>query len=264
MKLLPQGIKSKVLLSCVSIGLILLLSTIISFFEFGRMSRYISDLVADNIASVNISRIMLNNTDEYNTRLFYLINDEVVDTGKFYDRKKRYIREFDNSLKEIKGYLNTKKEKMLSDSVSLAYDQYIERLNDLDSLWFAGYEVRKNWYFEILQPVHEMQRTYIQRLSYTSQNSLTENYNSIQDNYSRVVTPGVVAMAAGIILIVLFNAFLNYYILSPIVRMNKALEKYKKYNKSYDVDIHTDSGQIFQINQNIKEIILENKKLKDK
>ena len=47
------SLRAKLFLSLISIALVLLISSIISVMEYGRMSSYISDMIADNIERIN-------------------------------------------------------------------------------------------------------------------------------------------------------------------------------------------------------------------
>ena len=46
------GIKRKVLVGCIVLAVILFFSSVISVFEFSRMNRYVSGVIADNIRSI--------------------------------------------------------------------------------------------------------------------------------------------------------------------------------------------------------------------
>ena len=70
------GIKSKVFMGSTVIGLILLISCIISFVEFERLSKYVSSVLADNIACVNTSRNLMNISEEYNTYILEQIGSD--------------------------------------------------------------------------------------------------------------------------------------------------------------------------------------------
>ena len=73
---------------------------------------------------------------------------------------------------------------------------------------------------------------------------------------------GVVANAASIILIILFIYFLNHYIILPMQRMYKGLSDYRRYGKSYRVDFDYGGDQIQAMNEEIKEIVDENRTIK--
>ena len=64
-----MGIRKKILLGFLVIGLVLLLSGVIAIYEFVRMRNTVYTLVADNIKSINTSNLLLEITDEYNFTL---------------------------------------------------------------------------------------------------------------------------------------------------------------------------------------------------
>ena len=53
MKSKRLSLKAKLYLSLSAIALVLLVSSMISVLEYRRMSSYISDMIADNIESIN-------------------------------------------------------------------------------------------------------------------------------------------------------------------------------------------------------------------
>ncbi|MBQ5529369.1 MAG: hypothetical protein IIT99_02845, partial [Bacteroidales bacterium] len=63
------GIKRKVLIACIVLAAILFFSSLISIFEFSRMNRYVSAVIADNIRSINTARELLNISEQYNISL---------------------------------------------------------------------------------------------------------------------------------------------------------------------------------------------------
>lgn len=252
------GIRNKVLLGFVVIGLTLLSSGIIAFFEFGRMNRNVSTLISDNIYCVNSSKLLVDMCDQYNSRLFQELSDEsLIDIP---DLSEDYA--FVKLLDEMKQHYTTNEEKMTADSVRYAYAAYMQVVLEVEDVWFEGYSVRRTWYFDRLRIVFEKLRGYIQGLSHYSQTALTGNYDSLNDSYYRSIMPGIVATGAGIILVILFNYFINIYILRPILKMNKGLKNYKEYNKSYDVTFDYGKDQIQEMNSLIKDIVEENKALK--
>ena len=68
--------KGKFILGMSSIAAILMLSSIISVAEYRRMSNYVSDLIASNINSLNVSQRLATITDSYNLKILALIGDE--------------------------------------------------------------------------------------------------------------------------------------------------------------------------------------------
>ncbi|HIZ88284.1 MAG TPA: hypothetical protein IAC03_09065 [Candidatus Coprenecus pullistercoris] len=259
-KKIKLGVRSKILAASFVIVMMLMLSGIMAFFEFGRMSRYISTLISNSIQSVDLSRNLLNTCDRYHSELFRQIGED----GLLAQPETIPTEEFEASIAKLYTVLSSKEESAMADSVRYAYSAYMQVSNEVEYMWLAPQEDRMNWYFNRLQAVYEKFRSYLQRLSDSSQTILTDNYNSLQDSYYRSIMPGVVANAASIVLIVLFNYFLILYVIRPIVRMAKGIREYRQYGKRYDVTFDYGGDQIQAMNEEIKEIIDENKSTKSR
>ena len=76
-----MAIKRKISLGFVVIGTILLVSSAISIYEFIRMRNTVSNLINDNIAAINTSRLLLEVTDEYNFNLLEGLGDGIHIVG---------------------------------------------------------------------------------------------------------------------------------------------------------------------------------------
>ncbi|MFA7116458.1 MAG: MCP four helix bundle domain-containing protein [Bacteroidales bacterium] len=260
MKKFDLRIKNRVLLGFILIGVMLLLSGVVTYFEFGRMSKIVSQMVSNNITCVNTSRIMVNKSDEYNTRILEIIGTSELNSVPVIKADSEFITLMDS----IQDHLTTDEEKAMADSVRYAYVAYMHVIREIDDIWHEDYSVRRDWYFDRLHGVYNKMKGYIQGLSNISQNQLSENYSQIKDGFYRATMPGIVAIIAGIILVLLFNYFLNLYVLNPIWKMEKELLKYHKYNKPYNVIFDPKGSHLYQLNEEIKEIVDENKSLKKK
>lgn len=253
------GIKSKVFLGSTVIGLILLISCIISFWEFERLSKYVSSILADNIACVNTSRTLMNISEKYNTYILEQIGDNsTLMEIPTMDENDDFVSSFES----LKNHFTIAEERAMADSVLYAYVAYMHVVNEVPNIWLNGYSERREWYFQRLQGFYGKLRDYIQKLTLVSQNALAENYYSLNDRFYRSITPIIVAAGVGIVLIILFNYFINIFFIKPILKVNKGLKRYREYNKPYDVKFDYGRDQIEELNENIKEIIEENRNLK--
>lgn len=259
-RLKELGIKNKVLLGSVAIGLMLFFAGIIAYFEFSRMSKYVSTLISDNIESVNTSRYLMNISDEYNTNILEIIGDDDLYSIPELEIDDNFIA----SLNSLQHHFTIDAEKTVADSVLYSYVAYMHVVNEVYSVWNEGYSSRREWYFERLQVVYDKLKGYIQELTTISQNALASNYDKLNDSFYRSIMPIIIAVSAGIVLVILFNYFLNIYILIPLLKINKGLKSYKEYNRNYDVKFDYGNDQIQELNLSIKDIVEENKSLKKK
>lgn len=248
------------MLGFIVIALMLFLSGIVAFFEFGRMSDYVSTFITKNISSINSTRMLLDLCDEYNSNLFQELSSDKKSEMPNLSLDERFISYFNSMEKQY----TVEAEKNLSDSVRYAYAAYMQVTHEMESMGFEGYAVRRDWYFDRLQVVYEKLRGYLQQLSLVSQTALRDNYDDLKDSYYRSIMPGVVAICAGIVLVFLFNYFLNIFILNPLIKMNKGLKNYKDFNKSYNVSFDYGADQVQELNGMLSDIVEENKSLKKK
>lgn len=254
-KRITLGVQSKIYTASLIIALMLVLSGAMAFFEFGRMSRYISDFISNSILSVDLTRNLLNTSERYHSDLFRQIGGD----GLLAQPETIPADEFEEDMKRLYTVLASDAERQMADSVRYAYSAYMQVAQEIESVWLRPQEERTEWYFNRLQNVYTKLRGYLQRLSFTSQSAITDSYDSLQDSYYRSIMPVVIASAASFILIILFVYFLNHYIVQPMLRMSRGLSEYRNSGKGYNVNFDYGGDQIQTMNEDIRELVDENK-----
>ncbi len=251
-----MGIRKKILLGFLVIGIVLLLSGVIAIYEFVRMRNTVHTLVADNIKSINTSNLLLEITDEYNFALLksmgeagYAVIPDINKDTRFTD----YLANAMDKYTEVR-------EQNMADSVVYAYTAYIHVMKEAPMVWQGNYQDRRSWYFDRLYPIYMKLRGYIQKLIALSQTALTENSYNLSDSFYRSLMPCVVAVGVGIVLVLLFVYFINFYFINPILRIAKGISNYMLYKKSYNVVLEN-SDELQELNQNVADLVDINKKL---
>lgn len=251
-----MGIRKKISLGFVIIATILFLSSLVAIFEFNRMRNSVSELMGDNLKSVNQSRHMLELTDDNN---FLLLGNILRDTSiKLGETVNSNL--FEENLKQIKSKFSTTFEYNIADSLLISYNTYISLIEDAPNVMKLSAQDRESWYLNRLTPAYNNLKTYKNQISQISQNALLENSKDLQEGFYRSIMPGIIAVAAGVMLVLLFNYFINLYFISPIMMILKGIRQYKDYRKTYDVKFENDD-EIQELNGSIKSILDENKKL---
>lgn len=251
-----MGVRRKISIGFVIIAAILLFSGVVSLYEFASMRRSITSTISDNISSINSSFLLQDVTDEYN--YFYLTNlgNDTLTTLPDLAGDSRFKEYMSN----VREKYTTSLEKSMADSVMYAYTAYVHTTKSAKHVWRQEYKERRNWYFNKLYPIYEELRYYIISLSHISQNALYENTQNLSDSFYRGIMPGVVAIFAGLLLIILFNFFVNFYFIEPIVKIIDGIKKYISYKKNYTVTVQSDD-ELGDLNECVREIIETNKLL---
>ena len=79
--------KAKLTLALASIALMLLISSLISILEYTRMNDYVSELISDDIASINVAQRLASVVDSYNLGILTVIGDESVSALPDFDQE---------------------------------------------------------------------------------------------------------------------------------------------------------------------------------
>ena len=82
------SLKTKMVLALSAIVVVLVLSSIISILEYRRMSNYVSEMIAEDINSINVAQRLANVTDNYNLQILTVIGDESLNSLPDFDQKK--------------------------------------------------------------------------------------------------------------------------------------------------------------------------------
>lgn len=256
------GIKRKILYGSIVLAVILFFSTLISIFEFVKMNTYVSDVITDNIRSINTARELLSVSEEFNLQLMKgLILDNDADSLEtmVVVNNDDLISSFDN----ISKTFLTPAERACADSVVFAYAAFMQIASEADEVWDNSFTERQDWYFDRLQPVYIKFRSYIMTLTSVCQDALIKNSESLQDGFYRSLMPGLVSVLLGLIMVVLFNYFINSCLVNPLLRIKRGIGDFKAFGKSYNVKIDT-QDELEEMNEDVRDLLDINQSLQHK
>ena len=112
-----------------------------------------------------------------------------------------------------------------------------------------------------MQPVYAKLKAYIEKLTNDSQDALIHNSQSLQDNFYRSLMPGLISALLGFLMVLLFNYYLNHYLINPILKITRGIKGYLSFNKKYEVKIES-NDELAELNDSVNDIIDINKSAK--
>ena len=237
------------------LAIILFFSSLISIFEFTKMNRYVSGVIADNIRSINAARELLSVSEQYNIDL---MNGLVLEGAEEVEavpilREEELVSSFEN----LSRSFITPEERAGADSVLYAYAAYMQVVAEADEIWKHDYEERQHWFFNRLQPVYHKFRGYMMQLTSVCQDALIESSQDIREGTYRSLMPGLASVLVGMILVLLFNYFLNYYLINPLLKVTGGIKGYRYHGRSYDVKLDSDD-ELEELNRAVGDIVEQN------
>lgn len=235
----------------VAIGVIigiLFITSVISILEYERMSTHVSDLISDNITSINLSAEFGVKADEYNLRLLSTVGN--ADNLKHLDfNPDDYLARTGSLLEALTSqrYFNT-------DSLSMAYQAYVDSSRQLDSIITSDFVDTREWYFTNLQPQYNEFRRHLDNFNLDVYENLKENSVSFDDSFYRSIMPSIISVFTAIVLCLLLLFFILAYYVRPLKRMLQGLDLYKHSNHNYNV-VFEGTDELARLNQDISEIV---------
>ena len=247
------SLKTKMVLSLSAIAVVLIVSGIISIVEYRRMSNYVSDMIAEDINSINVAQKLSAVTDEYNLQILTVIGDDSVNSLPDFDQQG--FVSYCDSLRSIFSVENVLP---LTDSVLYSYQAYMLTSLELEQVIQSDFIDSRTWYFERLQPSFQRLNGDIDRLSQAMYADLQENSGDFDRGFYRSIIPGIVAVGVGVILVLLLMFFITSFYVNPLNKMLEGLDEYRSMGRRYSYSFEGDD-QLAELNEGITELTEENR-----
>ena len=256
MKSQGLSLKSKLVLSLLSIAAILLISSTISVMEYSRMSNYVSELIADDISSIEVANRLADMSNAYNLEILKVIGEPELTSLPEFDTE--YFKSRCNYLR-MNHFTNSVYP--LADSVMYSYAAYMLTSMELEEVILSDFIDSRSWYFDRLQPRFERLSQDISKLTEAIHDDLLLNSENFDRGFYRSIIPGIVAVGVGLLLVLMLLFFMLANYVHPLYRMLAGLSAYKTTDKKYTVVFEGDD-QLAELNEGISEIANENQQLR--
>ena len=250
------SMRRKLVLSLGSLAAILLLSGIISILESRRMSDYVSELIASNIKSINLSQRLADMTQEYDLQMLAVVLRNDISLMPEFD-----MHLFQSQADSLKSSVTSVTSHPIVDSVATSFDEFMKTSLKFDEVFLADTVNTSEWFFGTLQPTYNAFRKDIDVLNGAIHEELKTNSADFDAGFYRSIIPGVVSVGAGLLLIFLLMYFISAYYVTPIYRMSSGVDEYRAVGKKYGYVFDGDD-QLANINSGLADIIEENIELK--
>ena len=247
------SIKTKMVLALSAIAVVLVVSGIISYVEYKRMSTYVSDMIAKDISSINVAQKLAAVTDNYNLQILAVIGDDNLNALPDFDQQ-GFVSICDSLRTTISG----ENVLPLTDSVLYSYSAYMLTSLELEQVVKSDFIDSRTWFFERLQPSFNRLSGDIDRLSQAMYDDLKANSEEFDNGFHRSIVPVVVAVTVGVLLVLLLMFFIISYYVNPLNKMLAGLDDYRALGRRYGYAFDGDD-QLTELNEGITELTEENR-----
>lgn len=250
------SLRRKIVLALGSIAATLLLSSVISILEYRRMSDYVSELIASNIKSINLSQSLADLTQEYNHQMIAVVVQNDISIMPDFN-----MDVFTALSDSLRSSLTSDSILPLVDSLEVSFNDFISTSMRFDEVFLADNVNTGEWFFGTLQPCYNRFRHDIAFLNAQIHDELHDNSKDFDDGFYRSIMPGIVAVGAGLILVMLLLYFIMSYYIKSIYRISEGVVDYRTAGRRHTYTFDGDD-QLAEINNGVTELIDENIELK--
>ena len=171
------------------------------------------------------------------------------------------IQDFNAQADSLKNSFTSQTALPMVDSVSLSFNEFIKTSLQFDEVFLADNVDTGDWFFGTLQPSYNKFSQDMTALNDMIYQALKKNSSDFDDGFYRSIMPGVVSVAAGLLLVFLLLYFAMAYYVYPIRRISDGIDNYRRSGRRHGYDFDGDD-QIANINDGVTELIEENLELK--
>jgi hypothetical protein len=251
-----MGIRKKIFLGFVVIGLILFTSGMISLFQLVQIEQNVTDMNTNYIRNIEASGQIFGEAKKQTWKILDIMHENsqgedarIILNDTFYVKRLDFIRE----------NIVVQEEENMFDTLFAKYQQFKLRTLLLDSLFLQeNARERNEWFNTRYRPVYEAFTEAAHNFEVLNQNIIAHNSAELKSNFYRMVIPLTVAVTVGLFLIILFNYFINAYFICPVLKIIKGIEDYSINRQPYNVKIDT-RDEINDLNREIKSLISRTK-----
>jgi hypothetical protein len=229
-----MGLRAKILIGFFILSSMLLVAGVWSIHEVRTTGTSVQKLLDDNYRSINAAKMMMEALEREDSATLLLLLGN-------WEEGRKIMNDADNLFQEglqfAEKNITETDETAVVELIRFRYDIY----KDLLQKPIAGTdkEGNLNWYFQSVHPSFLGVRNSVEKLMALNDRVMYETASDLQSRANRAVMPGIVAIIAAVFFSLMFNYFVNYYMVGPIIKTTRAIDDFVKSGKPFDVKVET-------------------------
>jgi methyl-accepting chemotaxis protein len=231
---MAMGIRKKVLFGFLILAIMLFLAGAWSIYELKTVGASVQRLLDDNYKSINAANSMTEALEREDSAVLLLLSGhwkqgrEIMESGD---------RSFREAFRIAENNLTIPGEKSYIAEIQKAYRVY-------KNLWLrpiVGTSREKNldWYFQEAHESFLNVKLAVNRLRASNAQVMYQTATQLENKAHRAVVPGVVAILSALVFTIMFNYFINRYMVSPIIHMTKSVQGFLRNNEPFKIEVET-------------------------
>lgn len=241
-------IRYKIIIGFAILGIMLVISGLISIYELTKLGNQVNRLLMDNYRSIDFSKQMNFCLSMQERAVMLSIQGEKEKANSLFANA---VLTFNENLLKASNNLTIPGEAGTVDSIAMAFSKFKAKAEE-----FIGEPSPslQNYLTDVNPALEEVRRN-VEDLLTLNQQYLNQIVAVLEKSPYRTILPGLIIVITSVIFTIIFNYMISYYLLSPIKRITKGIKNFTKYRRQYEVTIET-RDEMFELNESVKDLIL--------
>lgn len=243
-------LRFKILFGFLILALMLFIAGIWSIYELNSIGSSVPRMLNENYQSIHAGKKMVEFLEREDSAILMLL------LGNWDDgRSVLHIADslFNASFNFAYSNITIAGEQNQLDTIKSRYEKF-------KKLWrkpIVGTIKEGNieWYTQNIHISFNAVRASIERLIDLNDKTMYQMASNLEHRSNRAIMPGIIALITALIFTLIFNSLVNYYVVSPIIKITKRIRRFKDENTPYDVSIET-KDELYDLSNAISDLCL--------
>lgn len=252
-----MGIRIKILSGFMILTIMLAMAGAWSIYELTTVGGSVQRLLDDNYQSINAAKKMMEGLEREDSGILLLVSGNRTEGRRILFSGDSLFQE---GFQTAKNNVTIQGEKSFVDDIEARYEIY-------KALWSLPVvdtkrENNLEWYFQDVHKAFLNIKETVDKLMTINDRVMYQTASELKSKAYRAVMPGVVALLSALVFTLLFNYFIHYYIVGPIIRIRKGIRGFLENGEIFDAHIET-KDELMYLSESVQKLILEAAKQKD-
>ncbi|MCD8185206.1 MAG: hypothetical protein LUD68_01725 [Rikenellaceae bacterium] len=238
------GIRRKIGIGFVILGSLLLFAGMVSYFELTRLNRTTTELLDNSLRDLGFSQRMLEAIGQQNDALALTVYSNKADSLDTDSLLLDGRLSFEEAFFEARARNVHSSRLQRIEQAKQEYDRVLLTPAGDSLAWYK--HPYKLAYYNLLLTVKDFM--------ISSQNTIDQNTEKIQDNAYRAIMPGIITLTIAILIIGMFYLLIDFYYIRPVLKIKQGLDNYLDHKMPYHVRLEG-RDEIRELSDRIKSLM---------
>lgn len=243
-----MNLRTKILSGFLILIVMLFMAGVWSIYELTFMGSSVQRLLDDNYKSINAAKIMIEALEREDSAVLLVISGKREQGRSIADSADKL---FQRGFKIARENVTVDGEQACINAIESKYDAY-------KNLWKKPADSTRNggnlnWYFQEVHQTFLDVKLFVNKLMELNDQTMYQTASDLKSRAHRAIMPGIVAILSAFVFAVIFTYFVNFYVVTPMVKIEKGVQEFIESGKPFDVKIET-NDELYQLTCAIQDL----------